>query len=175
MKPLPERCPAVSTLSLVVVPMRQGEYEKAAGYAREALEIAHRIGYRFAGEIALYTLAQTAWETGDREQAYRYFRESLKVAHEPAERVNAAHSIRALAAVRTRDEPRRTARLPGAAEALLEAAGVPTYAFSDNGLHLRAARRIRDKLGEETWSEAREEGRLMNFEQAVKFALDEAP
>ncbi|MGH3147749.1 MAG: ATP-binding protein [Rubrobacter sp.] len=158
---------------LAVPPMRRGEYERAAGYAREALVITERIGDRLAGNIAIQMLAQAAWAAGDGEGATRYFRHSLELAYELADRVNSAYCLRALATVEeTRDEPRHTARMLGAAEALLEAAGVPTYAMSDHEFHLDAEKAVREELGQEAWLTARDEGREMTFDQAVAYALE---
>jgi LmbE family N-acetylglucosaminyl deacetylase len=60
--------------------------------------------------------------------------------------------------------------LLGAAEVLLETAGIPLYAQVDLELHLRAADAAREQLGERAWAEAWEEGRAMSFEEAVAYA-----
>jgi hypothetical protein len=62
-------------------------------------------------------------------------------------------------------------RLLGAAEALLEATGTFLYAHMDHELHQRVADDTRDRLGEQAWTEARDEGRAMSFEDAVAYAL----
>jgi non-specific serine/threonine protein kinase len=96
------------------------------------------------------------------------------VASELADRVNAAYCMQGLAAVaEVRGEPRRAVRLLGAAEALLEAAGVPFYAWADHELHQWAADATRERLGERAWIAARQEGRAMSFEEAVAYALDQ--
>ncbi len=93
------------------------------------------------------------------------------MASELAEKVDCAYCMQGLAAVAaSRGEPRRAARLLGAAEALLEAAGLVLYAH--NELHQRAADATPEELGEQAWKEAREEGRAMSFEEAVAYALD---
>jgi hypothetical protein len=73
----------------------------------------------------------------------------------------------------TRGKSRRAARLLGAAEALLEAAAVPLYAWADHELHQRAADGTRERLGERGWTAAQDEGRAMTFEQAVEYALED--
>ncbi len=65
------------------------------------------------------------------------------------------------------------ARLLGAAEALLEAAGVPIYVTTDHDLHQRVASATRERLGEQEWSAAWDEGQAMASEQAVEYALEE--
>jgi hypothetical protein len=65
--------------------------------------------------------------------------------------------------------------LLGAAEALLEAAGLVLYAYTtytSNEPHQRAASAAREELGERVWNEALDEGRAMTFEQAVEYALE---
>jgi hypothetical protein len=72
-----------------------------------------------------------------------------------------------------RDEPHRAARLLGAAEGLLEAAGVPVYVTTDHDLHQRVRSATHEKLGEKAWTAAWDEGRAMNMEEAVEYALGE--
>ena len=52
-------------------------------------------------------------------------------------------------------DPARAARLLGAAEVLLESAGVPRYAMVvDQDLHPRVADTTRARLGDRAWEEA---------------------
>ena len=129
-----------------------------------------------AAQTALQILAQVARASGEHEHASRHFQASLVVASELADRVNVAYCMQGLAVADwTRGEPRRSARLLGAAEALLEAAGLVLYAYTtytSNEPHQRAASAARERLGEQAWNEAREEGRAMTFEQAVEYALE---
>jgi predicted ATPase/transcriptional regulator with XRE-family HTH domain len=156
---------------LAIPPMQRGQFERAADYAREALEITEATGDRLAGNIALYVLAQAALATGNRQEAARFFRRSLVLASELGDTVNSAYCMQALATVEEKREPHRTARLLGAAEALLDTVGVPLYATSDGELHRDTARLVREELGEEAWLTAQGEGREMTFEQAVAYAL----
>jgi non-specific serine/threonine protein kinase len=103
-----------------------------------------------------------------------YFGESLGLTFEASDRPNAAHCLQGLAAVAgARDDPRRAARLIGAAETLLESSGVPLYAQVDHELSRRVADAARERLGEQAWNAARDEGRAMAFDEAVAYALDE--
>ena len=56
-------------------------------------------------------------------------------------------------------------------EALLESAGIPLYAQVDRELHHHVADVARERLGEQAWTAARDEGRAMTFEEAVAYAL----
>jgi tetratricopeptide (TPR) repeat protein len=152
--------------------MQRGQFEQAADYAREALETTERTGDRLAGNIALYVLAQAALATGNRQEAAGFLRRSLVLASELGDTVNSAYCVQALATVEEKREPHRVARLLGAAEALLDTAGVPLYATADGELHRDTANLVREELGEEAWLMARDEGREMTFEQAVAYALE---
>ena len=72
-------------------------------------------------------------------------------------------------------DPARAVRLLGAAETLLESAGVPRYAMVDNELQHRVADTTRGRLGERAWEDARDEGRAMSFEEVVSFVFEEDP
>ena len=157
---------------LAVASLRRGDYVRAAGYVEEALAVTRRTGDRLGANVALHLLALAAWASDEHGRAARYFREALVLASEAADKTSSAYCIKGLAAVaRTRGEPLRAARLLGAAEALLETAGLPIYVTTDHDLHQRVASAAREKLGERAWTAAHDEGRAMGFGQAVEYAL----
>jgi tetratricopeptide (TPR) repeat protein len=162
---------------LTVVALKRGEHQRAAGYAEESLALTRQTGDRYAANVALSLLAQMAWASDEHERAAGHWREALRLSSELANKANSAFSIRGLATVAaSKGELRRTARLLGAAEALLEAAGLVLYAYTtyaSNEPHQRAASAAREELGERAWKEARDEGGAMTFEQAVKYALED--
>jgi predicted ATPase len=159
---------------MTVAPLRRGDYPRAAAYAEEALELTRRTGDRQAGNIALYALAQVALASGEHERAARYFRDALTLSFEVWDRTNVAYCLQGLAAVaEALGEPRNAMRLLGAAEGLLEVTGTYLYAHMDHELHQRVAHAARERLGEQQWSAARDEGRAMSFEEAVAYALGE--
>jgi tetratricopeptide (TPR) repeat protein len=155
---------------MAVAPLRRGDYPRASEYAREALTLTEQTGDRLAAQTALQILARAAWASGAREEARRHFQASLVIASELADRVNVAYCLRGLAAGA---EPRCAARLLGAAESLLEAAGVPLYAWADREPHQRAEETARARLGEQAYTAAHVEGRAMGFDEAVAYALGE--
>jgi predicted ATPase/DNA-binding XRE family transcriptional regulator len=158
---------------LAVASLRRGDYSLAAGYAEEALGVTRRSGDRLGANVALYTLAEAAWASDEHGRAARYFREALVLASEAADKTSSAYCVRGLAAVaEARGQQRRGARLLGAAEALLEAAGLPIYVTADHDLYQRVASAARERLGERAWTVARDEGRAMTFEEAVAHALE---
>jgi len=161
---------------LAVVPIRRGDFPLAARYSEEALDLTRRTGDRLAANIALHLLAQAALASGEFARAAGYFRDALGLTFEASDRPNAAFCLQGLAAVaEAHDEPARATRLLGAAEALLESAGVPRYAMVDQELHRRVADAARERLGEQTWEEATAEGRAMSFEEVVSYVSGEDP
>ena len=160
-------------IHLAVVARGRGEHPRATGYAEEALAFARQTGDRFAAEGALQLLAQMAWASGERERAAGCWRQALETASEVGTTVDSAYCMQGLAAVAAaRGEARRAARLLGAAEALLEAAGLVLHAYARNELHERAASSARERLGEGAWTTAHDEGRAMSFEEAGAYALE---
>ena len=159
---------------MAVVPVRRGDLQLAARYSEEALDLTRRTGDRLAANIALHLLVQAALASGEFARASGFFRDALEITFEASDRPNAAFCLQGLAAVsEAHDEPARAARLLGAAEALLERAGVPRYAMVDQDLHRRVADASRGHLGDHVWNAARDEGRAMAFEEAVAYALEE--
>jgi predicted ATPase/transcriptional regulator with XRE-family HTH domain len=155
---------------MAVAPLRRGDYPQAAGYAEEALALTEQTGDRLAAQTALQILARAALASGEHEEATRRFQASLAIASELVDKVNVAYCMQGLAAVA---EPVRAARLLGAAEGLLETAGIPLYAWTDRELDQRAAEAARERLGELAWSAAHDEGRAMDLEEAAAYALGE--
>jgi hypothetical protein len=70
-------------------------------------------------------------------------------------------------------EDSRTARFIGIAEALREDTAYPRYAAWAADLQSRLAA-ARSRLGEERWEAALVEGRAMNLDEAISYALDDA-
>ncbi len=66
----------------------------------------------------------------------------------------------------------RAGRLYGASEATLESTG-PAFRAPHFIPSLHERYRARDELGDQTWSEALEEGRRMPLEQAIGYAFED--
>jgi predicted ATPase/DNA-binding XRE family transcriptional regulator len=157
---------------LAVASLKRGDHRRAAQYAEEGLAVTRRSGDRLGANVALYITAQAAWASDEHERAYRCFREALVLASEAADKTNSAYCMQGLAALAEAwGEPRRAAQLLGAAEALLEAAGVPVYVTADHDLHQRVASAARERLGEQECTAAWNEGQAMTIERAVECAL----
>jgi len=157
----------------------QGDHERAAATMEEGLALARKLGDRLGINNALYSLAQVAQSRGDHDSAVRRFKEGVALSEEMGDRANLGYFLEGLAVVAgVRGEAERSVRLFGAAEGLLEAVEAPVYDYHkpNRSLYERTTATVRSRLGESAFEEGRAEGRAMDYEQAVEYALiDEAP
>jgi hypothetical protein len=123
--------------------------------------------------MALYGLGQDAQRRGDWDQATALHRESLEMRVEQGAKQGMVASLDGLAGVALgQGRPDRTARLMGAAEALLAALGA-SLPPGERDDHDRRVVDLRAALGEEAFAAAWAEGRAMSIEQAVEYGLEE--
>jgi len=157
----------------------QGDHERAAATMEEGLALARKLGDRLGINNALYSLAQVAQSRGDHDSAVRRFKEGVALSEEMGDRANLGYFLEGLAVVAgVRGEAERSVRLFGAAEGLLEAVEALVYDYHkpNRSLYERTTATVRSRLGESAFEEGRAEGRAMDYEQAVEYALiDEAP
>ena len=159
---------------LGTVLLLRGDHDRAAEMMEEGLAVARRVGDRTSTYVALYNLAQVALARDDLASAASLLREGVTLSREMRDRANLAHFSEGLAVVTEgRGESERSARLFGVAEGLLEEVGAPVYNYylPDRALYDKTRTAVRSGLGEESFEEARNEGREMGFEQAVAYAL----
>jgi hypothetical protein len=89
---------------------------------------------------------------------------------------NMGYFVEGLAVVSgVQGEALRSARLFGAAEGLLQAVEAPVYDYyeANRSFYERLEVTVRSKLGEETFERAVVEGRTLDFDQAVEYALED--
>ena len=109
---------------------------------------------------------------GDKERAKTWHEENLRLSQKLGNKLMATESLEGLAcAVGAKGEAERATKLFGAAQALREAVGYaqPPSERAVQEPYLAAAR---SRL-EETWEAALAEGRAMELEEAVEYALSE--
>jgi non-specific serine/threonine protein kinase len=155
--------------------LARGDVEGAERRFEEGLESARRRGNPLGIYVGLYNLAQLALVRGDPAHATRTLEEGIRLSRQTKDRANLAHFLDALAAIASsQGEAERCTLLLGAAEALLEEVGARVYNFyqPDPSLRERAVAEAHAVLSEPAFEEARERGRAMTFEQAVKYALE---
>jgi predicted ATPase/DNA-binding XRE family transcriptional regulator len=160
---------------LGMVALMRADEGQATPMFEEGLAVARRIGDRASTFIALYNLAQAALSRTDYDEAASLFEEGVTLSEQMGDRANAAYCLEGLAVVgNARGEAERSGRLIGAAEGLHEAVGVPVYVYYEpyHSMYERTVAAVRSRLGDAVFEEARDEGREMTFEQAVRYALE---
>ncbi len=153
----------------------RGEGERAGRAFEEGLTSARRLRIPSLTYIALYTSAQMALARGDYRKAARMLGEGIEWSGRTKDRANLAYFLEALAVVTAFEgEVERSGHLLGAAEALLEEVGARVYNYyiPDRSLYERTVATARSQLGEEGFEQTQAEGRAMDFEQAVEYALE---
>ncbi len=149
----------------------RGDYAAAVGHFSSALARYRQIGARPEIARCLAGLTWVAIAEHDLGLAATSLTECLQLSLATGQRLAIARGIQAAAVLAAlRDQPARTARLEGAASALLAALGhapsASARARSDQ--LLEAARR---RLGEATVGRLRAEGGAMAADQAVRWAI----
>jgi predicted ATPase/DNA-binding CsgD family transcriptional regulator len=159
-------------LGKVLLP--QGDLDRAEQRFEEGLVLGWRIGDRLSIYQALYNLGQLALSRADYDRAARRFSEGIVPSKEIGDHINIALFLEGLAVVAgARGQDERSARLFGAAEGIIEAIGVRRYKDyqPNSSLYESTAVAVRSRLGEEAFEEALAEGRTMDSERAVEYAL----
>jgi len=153
----------------------QGDLDRAAGTMEEGLTLARRLGDRFGISNALYSLAQVAQAREDHDLAARRFEEGVALSEEMRDQSNLGYFLEGLAVVAgVQGKAERSARLFGAAEGLLRAVEAPVYDYYEpnRSFYERTEATVRFRLGEAAFERAVVEGRAMDFDQAVEYALE---
>jgi predicted ATPase/class 3 adenylate cyclase/Tfp pilus assembly protein PilF len=166
---------ATALMNLGWLDYLQGDYGAARGRHEESLAISRRVGGRLRVAQSLINLANLARERGEYATARAMYQESLTILTELDNRLDLAEALEgvaALAAVQT--EPARAVRLGGAAAALRERIHAPLDPIGQARLDSSLAP-ARQAQGADGGAAAWAEGRAMTLEQAVAYALSDAP
>ena len=151
----------------------EGDLEQAETLSREAVALLRERGHRDSLPWALDNLGWAALSRGDLEGARDRFAECLVLCRELNNRMVAIQNLEGLAcAAGARREDERSARLFGAADALREALDYPRDS-RDLALQEPYLSSARSRLDEKSWEAAFAEGRAMDFEWSVEYALSE--
>jgi predicted ATPase/DNA-binding CsgD family transcriptional regulator len=154
----------------------QGDQERATTVNSEATALVRKQGANLGGHARIPgTLERLGWAAllrGDQERAKTWHEENLRVSQKLGNKLMATESLEGLACVvGTKGEAERAAKLFGAAQALREAVGYP-QSPSQRAVQEPYLVAARSRLGE-TWEAALAEGRAMELEEAVEYALSE--
>jgi predicted ATPase/DNA-binding XRE family transcriptional regulator/tetratricopeptide (TPR) repeat protein len=164
---------AMALNNLAEVARLKGDIDQAEQMFKEGLEILAGIGDRYFTPILLDGLGTIAQYRGDYEAARAIHTQCLILSREMDDRRVMALTLEKLAGVAAgQRRAERAARLLGAAEALREAIHVQVESI-DRGDYDRIFAKTRASLERDTFSHAWAEGRAMDLEETIKYALDE--
>jgi predicted ATPase/DNA-binding CsgD family transcriptional regulator len=166
---------AESTAVMGMVALGRGDYSAARLRIEEARQILSSLGDRRGVGKMNTALGDVAFNQGDRDAAYSLYEDALKDLKDLEDKWWIAWCLEGMAGVAAaQKQPEQAARLFGAAAALREAIGAPRPpAF--RGYHECNVAAVRERLDEEGFAAAWEEGRAMTTEQAIDYALRERP
>ena len=150
---------------------RRGDLNASGDMADEALALAEAVGDRVLRGTALVMAAQAALAKRDHSRAAGLCEECLALTRSLDYRSGIAFSLVGLASVAAADgQPERAVRLLGAAEAVLEAMGVPVSFNHEQQRRTLAAARA--ALSKPAFAAARAAGRALTPAQVLAEALN---
>jgi predicted ATPase/DNA-binding XRE family transcriptional regulator len=153
-----------------------GDLDRARVLCEEALELNQQIGFVAERAEMLDSLALIVRDQRDLVEAEKLLAEGLRLCRTGTSRAGATavclEGMAGVAAVRGRVE--RAGALFGAVHALRERTGRSIWPINRR-VSERDLAAARQALGEVRFTEAWEEGRAMTEEQAIDYALEEAP
>jgi non-specific serine/threonine protein kinase len=158
-----------------VLARRQGQHERATALLEQCLPIFTACGDRRRAARALQRLGTAAYEQHDYVRSERLGREALATFGELGFKPGLADGFELLAGVAAaRGNAARAARLFGIVEALQERVG-RSLSPAEHTLREQGLSSVRRALGETAARREHDTGRALPLEQALAFALSEAP
>ncbi len=159
---------------LAEVAARQGKLEAASRLIEESLALGREIGWKWGIGGSLGTWAWIAMHQRDWDTALVRLRESIGVRKEIGDKGGIAWCLERLAEVAMENnELARAAQIFGAASALRVSMGSVIDPV-DQLDHDHRIAMLREKLSEENYSAAGNEGRAMTMEQTIEYALKDS-
>jgi tetratricopeptide (TPR) repeat protein len=158
----------------------EGHVQQAGAMFEESVTLFRTVGDTWGIASVLFRLAMVALDQGNYEQAGTHLVESLTRLRELGERwqiVNTLEVFACLAAARARHSQDtqssllRSARIFGAAEVLRETLSAPVL-LTEQQFYDRGLITLRDQLDKDMLTAAWAEGRAMNFDRVVAYALE---
>lgn len=156
------------------VAYQRGEHTLANQRLEEALQLAKGSGDRRYTAMALNSLGRAAHAQGERARAQTLFTKSLTQYKETGDRQGVLEVLEGLAYLAAAEQPKRAARLFGAAEAMRDAIGAPLPPVERPACEQMVAS-LRATLGEEGLTTAWASGRALvteAMEPAIAYALE---
>jgi non-specific serine/threonine protein kinase len=153
----------------------QQQFDRAVQSYEECLAFAREMNYTFSMSAALHNLGHLMHDRGDDARAHPLLVESLLLGRQLRLRPSISWSLADLAGVwAAQGQPKRAARLFGAAEAMRENIQVIMYE-AQRLAYQRDVDRATSQLDAATWKAAWAEGRTMSLDDACALAIEELP
>jgi predicted ATPase/DNA-binding CsgD family transcriptional regulator len=161
---------ANALLTQGAVAFQLGQYEQAKALIEQSLSIGEAVGVEWNTAPCLAWLGLIALRQGDPQHAQTFFLDGLVRAQVSGIRRWSRWYLVGLAEVaRLRGEIKRAAKLVGASEGVLTAAG-GHYSLGASAELDRITSSVSTDLDEETFTSLRAEGRAMSHDEAMDFA-----
>jgi len=152
----------------------QGKYREARPFYEQSLEIYRANDWPTEIPFVLISLGHVAHHEGDYVAARAYFDESLAIACEYDFRLPIAWSLVGMGGVAAAlGQPRRAARLYGAAQAISSAIAAALNP-ADRAQYAHYVEISRKQLAAPPWEQAWAEGQAMNLKQTIAYAQEDS-
>ena len=158
--------------SLGGVAHSQLQLQRARGYYEEALAAWRQSGHRDGIARVAGNLAQIAWDTRDITRVRPLIHEALTIQVELGNERDATQTICIIAEIfGAPSDPPTAARLWGFQHRLTERLGLPPMTYRERPSLLRAVADTRHALGAAAFQAAWDDGRAMEFNEALALAV----
>ncbi len=149
----------------------EGEWASACAFFERSLVIHRQIGHPAGVSVTLCNLGAALCEAGDLEAASACYGEALPSLRDLGNTVGVSLALDGLGALAAkRGEWERAARLAGSAEALREAIGAELE-LADRSTREHCLQAVREHLDEPSVEAALAEGREMELDRAIEYAI----
>jgi DNA-binding CsgD family transcriptional regulator len=154
-----------------------GDLERATAAHQACIDICQAAGESWYRSFSLLGLGLAGWSGGgDRMRSVEPVRQSLELKRRMDDRLGVALCLEALAWIYAGEDPSRSARLLGAADALWTL--MATSLEANSGLfpiRQDSEKIAREALGSERFTRSYAEGAQMDLPSAIAYALEEKP
>jgi ATP/maltotriose-dependent transcriptional regulator MalT len=162
-------------ISLGYMYLLEGDLERATALNEEALRLLRKQERKSLLYVVLDNLGWAALLQGDQARARSYYEEGLTICKELGDKTIASESLEGLACISASEgEAERAAKLFCAAQALSEAVGLH-HTPEQAALREPYLATTRSQLGEVAWEEALAQGRAVELEEAIEYAISDKP
>jgi len=157
---------------LAIALHRQGRRAVALELYQQALEVARELGAPWETGAALREIGLAECDEGRQDLARTHLVEGMTMLHGLGDRPGVIKSLEGLAGVAAATAaPRRAARLWGATNVLRQQVG-NARSVHESIAYERQVKAVRTTLSAPAFDQARDEGRAMTLDDAVRYALD---